>query len=94
MTTFPIIIVMVLYFTSIPIAFALLAAALAYFTFGDVGTPPDLILQKFITSTAAFPLLAKQNGTVLAIITQSETPLDDIADFVFNEKLGDFVDRL
>ena len=58
MTTFPIIIVMVLYFTSIPIAFALLAAALAYFTFGDVGTPPDLILQKFITSTAAFPLLA------------------------------------
>jgi len=45
MSTFPLIIVMVLYFTSIPIAFALLAAALAYFTFGDVGTPPDLILQ-------------------------------------------------
>ncbi|NNK94822.1 MAG: TRAP transporter large permease [Desulfobacterales bacterium] len=58
MTTFPVIIVMVLYFTSIPIAFALLAAALAYFTFGDVGTPPDLILQKFITSSSAFPLLA------------------------------------
>lgn len=58
MSTFPVIIVMVLYFTSIPIAFALLAAALAYFTFGDVGTPPDLILQKFITSTASFPLLA------------------------------------
>ena len=58
MSTFPVIIVMLLYFTSIPIAFALLAAALAYFTFGDVGTPPDLILQKFITSTASFPLLA------------------------------------
>ena len=58
MTTFPVVIVMVLYFTSIPIAFALLAAALAYFTFGDVGTPPDLILQKFITSASAFPLLA------------------------------------
>ena len=58
MLTFPIIIVMVLYFTSIPIAFALLAAALSYFTFGDVGTPPDLILQKFITSTSSFPLLA------------------------------------
>jgi tripartite ATP-independent transporter DctM subunit len=58
MITFPISIVMVLYFTSIPIAFALLAAALAYFTFGDVGTPPDLILQKFITSSSAFPLLA------------------------------------
>lgn len=58
MATFPVIIVMVLYFTSIPIAFALLAAGLAYFTFGDVGTPPDLILQKFITSASAFPLLA------------------------------------
>ena len=58
MITFPIIIVMVLYFTSIPIAFALIAAGLAYFTFGDVGTPPDLILQKFITSSQAFPLLA------------------------------------
>lgn len=58
MATFPVIIVMVLYFTSIPIAFALLAAGLAYFTFGDAGTPPDLILQKFITSASAFPLLA------------------------------------
>lgn len=58
MSTFPVTIVMVLYFTSIPIAFALLAAGLAYFTFGDVGTPPDLILQKFITSSSSFPLLA------------------------------------
>ncbi len=58
MSTFPVVIVMALYFTSIPIAFALLAAGLAYFTFGDVGTPPDLILQKFITSASSFPLLA------------------------------------
>jgi tripartite ATP-independent transporter DctM subunit len=58
MSTFPVLIVMMLYFSSIPIAFALLAAALAYFTFGDAGTPPDLILQKFITSTSSFPLLA------------------------------------
>ena len=58
MSVFPIIIVMILYFSSIPIAFALLAAALAYFTFASVGTPPDLILQKFITSAASFPLLA------------------------------------
>jgi hypothetical protein len=49
MSTFPVIVVMALYFTSIPIAFALFAAALDYFTFGDVVTPPDLILQKFIT---------------------------------------------
>ena len=58
MSIFPIIIVMILYFSSIPIAFALLAATLAYFTFANVGTPPDLILQKFITSAASFPLLA------------------------------------
>ena len=49
---------MVLYFSSIPIAFALLAATLAYFTIGDVGSPPDLILQKFITAASSFPLLA------------------------------------
>lgn len=58
MLIFPVIIVMVLYFSSIPVAFALLAAGLSYFTFGDVGTPPDLILQKFITSASSFPLLA------------------------------------
>ncbi|QEN06868.1 TRAP transporter large permease [Oceanispirochaeta crateris] len=58
MSIFPIVIVMILYFSSIPIAFALLAATLAYFTFGDTGTPPDLILQKFITSASSFPLLA------------------------------------
>jgi len=58
MTLFPVIIVMLLYISSIPIAFALIAAALAYFTFGDVGSPPDLILQTFITSASSFPLLA------------------------------------
>jgi len=58
MAVFPIIIVMALYISSIPIAFALIAAALAYFTFGDVGSPPDLILQTFITSASSFPLLA------------------------------------
>lgn len=58
MALFPIVIVMVLYFSSIPIAFALIAATLAYFTFGDVGSPPDLVLQSFITSASSFPLLA------------------------------------
>ncbi len=58
MSLFPIVIVMILYFSRIPIAFALIAAALAYFTFGSTGSPPDLILQKFITSASSFPLLA------------------------------------
>jgi TRAP-type mannitol/chloroaromatic compound transport system permease large subunit len=58
MIIFPIVVVMILYFSSIPIAFALLAATMAYFTFGNVGSPPDLILQRFITSASSFPLLA------------------------------------
>ncbi len=54
----PIALVFVLYFSSMPIAFALFAATLFYFTFFDAGMPPDLVLQKFITATASFPLLA------------------------------------
>lgn len=54
----PVITVFVLYFSSIPIAFALLAAALVYFTFINTGMPVDLILQRFVTSTSSFPLLA------------------------------------
>ncbi len=58
MAYIPVLIVFALYFSSIPIAFALFAAAISYFTFINVGMPPDLILQKFITATASFPLLA------------------------------------
>lgn len=54
----PIVLVFLLYFSSIPIAFALLGASIFYFTFFDAGMPPDLVLQKFITATASFPLLA------------------------------------
>ena len=54
----PVLIVFLLYFSSIPIAYALFAATLSYFTFINTASPPDLILQKFITSTASFPLLA------------------------------------
>ena len=47
----PIIIALVLYFTGIPIAYALFAAALTYFGFIDTTTVPCLLMQKFITST-------------------------------------------
>ena len=50
----PILLVFVLYFSSIPIAYALFGAAIFYFTFFDAGMPPDLVLQKFITATASF----------------------------------------
>jgi tripartite ATP-independent transporter DctM subunit len=54
----PVIIVLMLYFTGIPIAYALFGASIFYFTFLDAGMPADLVLQKFITATASFPLLA------------------------------------
>jgi NAD-dependent deacetylase len=40
---------------------------------------------------AAFPLLAKQTGARLVIITLSSTPLDEYADLVINESLGGFL---
>ena len=47
-----------------------------------------------VQPAASYPLLAREAGAKLAIITLSETPLDRYADFVFNEKLGDFLTRL
>lgn len=54
----PIIMVFILYFSSIPIAFALFGSSLFYFAVIDTSSPVDLILQKFVTSTQSFPLLA------------------------------------
>ena len=54
----PILLVFVLYFLGMPIAYALFGSSIVYFTFFDAGMPPDLVLQKFITSAASFPLLA------------------------------------
>ena len=54
----PIVIAFVLYFTGIPVAFALFGAALYYFTFIDFSSPVELLFQKFISSTQSFPLLA------------------------------------
>ena len=47
-----------------------------------------------VQPAASFPVIAKNNGAVLAIITKSDTPQDDDADFVFHEQLGQFVDRI
>ena len=54
----PILLVFVFYFLGMPVAYALFGASIVYFTFFDAGMPPDLVLQKFITSAASFPLLA------------------------------------
>lgn len=54
----PLFIVLILYFTGIPIAYALFGATLTYFAFANTGSPSHLILQKFITSSQSFSLLA------------------------------------
>ena len=43
---------------------------------------------------ATFPLLAKESGARLVIITLSETPLDHYADLVIHERLGVFLKNL
>ena len=54
----PIIIAFILYFSGVPVAFALFSAALFYFGVIDHNSPVDLIFQKFVTSAQSFPLLA------------------------------------
>ena len=54
----PIIIALVLYFTGIPIAYALFAGTLFYFGVLDTTSAPYLLMSKFITSTQSFPYLA------------------------------------
>lgn len=58
MAYLPIVIVFLLYFSGIPIAFALFASTLFYFGVLDTTTIPSLLMQKFITSTQSFPFLA------------------------------------
>lgn len=58
MAFIPVILVFVLYFSGIPIAYALFGAALSYFGFMNTGSPVHLILQRFITSAQNFSLLA------------------------------------
>lgn len=43
---------------------------------------------------ASFPELAKQNGAALIIINRTETPLDDIADLVIREEIGQALPKL
>ena len=54
----PIIIAFILYFSGVPVAFALIGSALFYFGVIDHNSPVDLIFQKFVTSAQSFPLLA------------------------------------
>ncbi len=58
MAFLPVIIVFILYFTGIPIAYALFGSSITYFSFINFASAPDLILQRYITSAQNFALLA------------------------------------
>jgi NAD-dependent deacetylase len=47
-----------------------------------------------VEPAASFPLLAKQSGASLVIINNQETPLDDIADIVIREPIGETMRQL
>lgn len=54
----PIIVLFVLFFLNIPIAYALMGAALFYFTFINTTMPMEMVIQQFVTAVESFPYLA------------------------------------
>ena len=47
-----------------------------------------------VQPAAGFPVLAARSGAALAILTLTETPLDDIADLVISARIGEVVAAL
>jgi NAD-dependent deacetylase len=47
-----------------------------------------------VQPAASFPVMAKRNGSVLAIVNRDETPLDPLADFTDRGPIGNFFERL
>lgn len=54
----PVIVLFILFFLNIPIAYALMGAALFYFVFINTGMPMEMVIQQFVTSVESFPYLA------------------------------------
>jgi NAD-dependent deacetylase len=46
-----------------------------------------------VQPAASFPVVAKRNGALLAIVNREPTPLDDYADFVHQGAIGEFCGR-
>ena len=47
-----------------------------------------------VQPAASFPVIAKRNGALLAIVNRDPTPLDQLADFVHNGGIGEFFHRV
>lgn len=54
----PVIVLFVLFFLNIPIAFALMGSSLFYFIFINTSMPMEMVIQQFVTSIESFPYLA------------------------------------
>ncbi|NLD17038.1 MAG: TRAP transporter large permease subunit, partial [Tissierellia bacterium] len=54
----PVIILFVLFFLNIPIAFSLMGSSLFYFVFLNTTMPMEMVIQQFVTSIESFPYLA------------------------------------
>lgn len=87
----PVILALILYFSSVPIVFALFGATLFYFAFIDTGTFPVLVFQKFVSSTQNFSLLAIpffiMAGSIMNYSGISEK-LMEFADVLIGHKKG------
>jgi tripartite ATP-independent transporter DctM subunit len=55
---FPIVVLFILFFLNVPIAFSLMGASLTYFIFINTAMPMEMIIQQFVTSVESFPYLA------------------------------------
>jgi NAD-dependent deacetylase len=47
-----------------------------------------------VQPAASFPVIAKRAGALLGIVNRDETPLDDLADFVYQGAIGEFFSKL
>jgi NAD-dependent deacetylase len=47
-----------------------------------------------VQPAASFPIIAKRSGALLAIINRDETPLDELADFIYRGAIGQFFEAL
>ncbi len=55
---YPVIVLFILFFLEIPIAFALMGASVFYFIFINTSMPMEMIIQQYVTSVESFPYLA------------------------------------
>ena len=54
----PILVLFVLFFLNVPVAFSLMGASLFYFIFINTSMPMHMVIQQFVTSVESFPYLA------------------------------------